>query len=757
MSFLQLLTQDKAAEKPLLSTKGLPVAATGDLREESPRGSSFFDVFQTAGCPDDEKGEKNDPKKTESGTGEVGDNASRIEKQIEKSPLSEMKSAAEGNSPFMPMMASLWQESHAETGKILASDVPVGGGSPVDTGQITPVGVPVGSPGMLWAEAPAAPMGNAWSGPLQALVLQMGVMQAGALQTGTLANGIAGETDSAPKSQLQRMKQSGSFSTQKGLPAAVNPSPGISLQPAPLGTTVQAGLGETVTPPVGMLQPGSAQGGATSQAATAQTGQGESVTPPAGTLQTGSTESGATSQAATVQAGSDATGTMPPNSTVQTGPGKSLTPPVGALQTGSAQGGTTSQATTVQAGSTTTASLPVTENKIPVETATERSDITQGHQAKQPAGTSDNPAIISETSNSEATTGTGKPDGNAAYRPFGQGGYIHGKNQAVSDHTKIPVLKQVRLEGVFSHHDGSLAGEAGDDRSKDPDLSQKVDLPITADPQVDPFRDIRFPVIATEKMAGDMQAGQQGMADHGKPSVSPANRNATPGSTVRQVQQNVLANPVLLPALTPVPAGFTIESITLDAASPAWPALEEFHASHFSESVEEVEEKEQRMALSRMSLMPVANADIRQEFLQNIYRLVHHVRKSAQQKPGSWMNHRFAMEGNREIRISMRETDGVLQLRLGSSSSELSRILHQHLHDIRQHLEKECGIRIELEMDGDDSDEFTPLFEDSSHQKARTGDRENHDGSGKTEPQAVDSIVPKPVRDFGYNKMEWTA
>lgn len=726
MSFLQLLTQDKAAEKPLLSKKGLPVAATGDLRDESPRGSSFFDVFQTAGCPGDEKGEKNDPKKTESGTGEVGDNASRIEKQIEKSPLSEMKSAAEGNSPFMPMMASLWQESHAETGKILASDVPVGGGSPVDTGQITPVGVPVGSPGMLWAEAPAAPMGNAWSGPLQALVLQMGVMQAGALQTGTLANGIAGETDSAPQSPLQKMKQIGSFTTQKGLSSAVNPSPGTSLQPVPANAMAQSGSGETVTSPVGALQ-------------------------------TGSAENGASSQAATVQAGSDATGTIPPNSTVQTGPGISLTPPVGTLQTESTQGGTPPQATTVQAGSTTTGTLPVTENKIPVETATNRSEITPGHQAKQPVGISDNPAIFRETSNSEATTGTGKPDGNAAYRPLGQGGYIHGKNQAVSDHTKIPVWKQVRLEGVFSHHDGSLAGAAGDDRSKDPGLSQKDDLPITADPQGDPFRDIRFPVIATEKMAGDMQAIQQGMDGHGKPSVSPVNRNATTGSTVRQVQQNVPANPVVMPALTPVPAGFTIESITLDAASPGWPDPEEFLASHFSESVEEIEEKEQRMALSRMSLMPVTNADVRQEFLQNIYRIVHHVRKSAQQKPGSWMNHRFAMEGNREIRISMRENDGVLQLRLGSSSSELSRILHQHLHDIRQHLEKECGIRIELEMDSDDSNEFTPFFEDSSHQKAKTGDGENHDGSSKTEPQAVDSIVPRPVRDFGYNKMEWTA
>ncbi|MBP3191940.1 hypothetical protein [Natronogracilivirga saccharolytica] len=172
------------------------------------------------------------------------------------------------------------------------------------------------------------------------------------------------------------------------------------------------------------------------------------------------------------------------------------------------------------------------------------------------------------------------------------------------------------------------------------------------------------------------------------------------------------------------------------------------------EKDQEEERREVSASLSRLGQSHLANADLRREVMPGITRMVQHSRESAKSREGSWQNHRFQLDDGKSLRVSAREVDGVLQLRMGSSNSELSRMLQQHFQEIREHLEKECDISIELHLDGGGADGFARFFGDPD-QSAQSGQL-RFDEEDKAEPVAVNKVAPQAVRDFGYNQMEWT-
>ncbi len=203
-------------------------------------------------------------------------------------------------------------------------------------------------------------------------------------------------------------------------------------------------------------------------------------------------------------------------------------------------------------------------------------------------------------------------------------------------------------------------------------------------------------------------------------------------------------------AMMPVAAGYTGESLSIKEEL-------EWEKTGVAESKEDNEDagSDESPSYTRYGRLAMINTDLRREVMPGMTKLVQSARESEQARQGSWQNHRFSMEDGKNIRVSVREMDGVLQLRLGSSSTELGRLLQQHLQEIKEHLEKECDIEIDLQLDGQSADGFAGLFDDRAG-KHRTEAVPGQAGES-TEEVRVEKVAPQSIRDFGYNQMEWTA
>jgi hypothetical protein len=85
------------------------------------------------------------------------------------------------------------------------------------------------------------------------------------------------------------------------------------------------------------------------------------------------------------------------------------------------------------------------------------------------------------------------------------------------------------------------------------------------------------------------------------------------------------------------------------------------------------------------------------------------------------------------------------------------KILQEYGNEIKEHLEKECNISIDLQFDNQQGDNAANFFGDSSSQ----GGQQRHSfmnqkGALKQSPVQQKNIQ-QTVRRFGYNQMEWTA
>ncbi len=172
-------------------------------------------------------------------------------------------------------------------------------------------------------------------------------------------------------------------------------------------------------------------------------------------------------------------------------------------------------------------------------------------------------------------------------------------------------------------------------------------------------------------------------------------------------------------------------------------------------SPDEAEERrDAALQMSQIGRLPLTSADLRRELLPGLVRIQQHARESAGSRNDAWQNHRIQIADGSNMRISTREVDGVLQLKLGSSSTELNRLLQQHFQEIREHLEKECAITVELQLDSGQADGFERFFGQSG--KKGESERYREWSESRAEPRPVEKVAPQPIRNFGYNQMEWT-
>ena len=83
----------------------------------------------------------------------------------------------------------------------------------------------------------------------------------------------------------------------------------------------------------------------------------------------------------------------------------------------------------------------------------------------------------------------------------------------------------------------------------------------------------------------------------------------------------------------------------------------------------------------------------------------------------------------------------------------------EHEKEIRELLENELELKIDLQMEGGGDNDAANFFGGSTGQQSNSkgGNSPLDLGSlRRTEEKQVEKVVPQAVRKFGYNQNEWT-
>jgi hypothetical protein len=179
-----------------------------------------------------------------------------------------------------------------------------------------------------------------------------------------------------------------------------------------------------------------------------------------------------------------------------------------------------------------------------------------------------------------------------------------------------------------------------------------------------------------------------------------------------------------------------------------------------TQTAESTNEKESKAGASfgsmRLGQMPIVNVSLRKKILPGLTKSIQKLASSAKENGDNWQKHNFVLDDGKNIQLSVRESKGVLQVKMGSMNLDLSKLLQQNLQQIREHLRQEFGSEIDLQFDNQQQGTESQLSEDTDSSDRKRDYRKSFTND-ETAMQTVEEISSKTVRDFGYNQMEWTA
>ncbi|MBO6586852.1 MAG: hypothetical protein JJ953_12160 [Gracilimonas sp.] len=180
---------------------------------------------------------------------------------------------------------------------------------------------------------------------------------------------------------------------------------------------------------------------------------------------------------------------------------------------------------------------------------------------------------------------------------------------------------------------------------------------------------------------------------------------------------------------------------------------------YLKESVEMTEQKDTSSALfARMGEMPVSNMLVRRTVMPSLTQAVQKTISAGKASPETWQKHSFELEDGNSIQLSTRQVDGVLQVKLATTSVELSRLMQQYEQEIKQHLEQECQLDVNLQFDGgEQGQEMAGFFGNSSSSRQKAPMIKSGVGNEQASARKTEQNLQQTVRRFGYNQMEWTA
>ncbi|SHG14824.1 hypothetical protein SAMN05443144_12029 [Fodinibius roseus] len=209
-------------------------------------------------------------------------------------------------------------------------------------------------------------------------------------------------------------------------------------------------------------------------------------------------------------------------------------------------------------------------------------------------------------------------------------------------------------------------------------------------------------------------------------------------------------------------AGVSGTENSTDSIPPSTGEQELMWKEYSAESADMKDDKEtgQSMVGSsslKLGQVPIANAALRTKVLPALTRNAIAAASEARKTPEQWQKHNFVLDDGKKMQLSVREVQGVLQVKMGSMNLDLSKLLQQHLQQIREHLKQEFGAEIDLQLDHPDQE--GPASHFSGRSPGRNGRDENplRSGGGETRTDEAGKAKLKAVRSFGYNEMEWIA
>ncbi|MTI86484.1 MAG: hypothetical protein FH748_00795 [Balneolaceae bacterium] len=168
--------------------------------------------------------------------------------------------------------------------------------------------------------------------------------------------------------------------------------------------------------------------------------------------------------------------------------------------------------------------------------------------------------------------------------------------------------------------------------------------------------------------------------------------------------------------------------------------------------------EQQSIGSTRLGEMSISNISIRRNVLPGLTRTMLKASSSEKPMPAKWQKHSFELDDGKNIQMSTRNVDGVIQVKLASSSMELTKLMQKHVQEIKSHLEQECEINIDLQFENQEGQNMSNFFGDSSSSNGRgeSGKGMGNNADERTAPKEADQTLKQSVRKFGYNQMEWT-
>jgi len=204
---------------------------------------------------------------------------------------------------------------------------------------------------------------------------------------------------------------------------------------------------------------------------------------------------------------------------------------------------------------------------------------------------------------------------------------------------------------------------------------------------------------------------------------------------------------------------FDIKNFSGVSVGESKPSLEEQKINweeQLSKTVDSSADKESKASSVRLGQMPITNGSLRKKILPGLTKRIQQAASSSKESSGNWQKHSFTLDDEKNIQLSVRESKGVLQVKMGSMNLDLSKILQQNIQQIREHLRQEFGAEVDLQFESQQQGEESQFSDNTASSDRKRNYRSNFGVKGVTVETAED-ISRKTVRNFGYNQMEWTA
>ncbi|PWN05178.1 hypothetical protein [Rhodohalobacter mucosus] len=121
----------------------------------------------------------------------------------------------------------------------------------------------------------------------------------------------------------------------------------------------------------------------------------------------------------------------------------------------------------------------------------------------------------------------------------------------------------------------------------------------------------------------------------------------------------------------------------------------------------------------------------------------------------AWKLHNFSLHDGSRVQLAFRQLEGVLQLQLSSVNQDLNRLIQMNVQEIRDYLQNEMGLDIDLQFD---ENRFSSGEEMNNDESSGSGNTQA--GSSENRPSSrvfAEEAVAGRARFFGFNDNEWTA